>query len=188
MWGATGCCHFRRFPLHHFNPRTPCGVRQLAASALYRGGHFNPRTPCGVRPAGDGVMDRQRIFQSTHPVWGATGDGGLQGGLPQISIHAPRVGCDMVIGILNGAIGDFNPRTPCGVRHDMLIEQSNDHEFQSTHPVWGATTPWRLLSQCPRISIHAPRVGCDQEMLLYPEKRRFQSTHPVWGATAPPRR
>lgn len=37
------------------------------------------------------------MFQPTHPVWGAT----------------------LVIGILNGAIGDFNPRTPCGVRQQI---------------------------------------------------------------------
>ena len=34
----------------YFNPRTPCGVRQvIAISCLRFPANFNPRTPCGVR-------------------------------------------------------------------------------------------------------------------------------------------
>ena len=36
--------------LLHFNPRTPCGVRQPRQSWTGAPGNFNPRTPCGVRP------------------------------------------------------------------------------------------------------------------------------------------
>ena len=35
-----------------------------------------------------------------------------------------------------------------------------------------------------KISIHAPRVGCDpDDMMRYMDDDGFQSTHPVWGAT-----
>ena len=34
--------------------------------------------------------------------------------------------------------------------------------FQFTHPVWGATLVDRLLEGLLEVSIHAPRVGCDQ--------------------------
>ena len=35
-----------------------------------------------------------------------------------------------------------------------------------------------------RISIHAPRVGCDYiDLDLLDANEAFQSTHPVWGAT-----
>ena len=56
--------------------------------------YFNPRSPCGERPAESGSVDAGVLFQSTLPVWGATGAGYLvlQGFL--ISIHAPRVGSD----------------------------------------------------------------------------------------------
>ena len=102
----------------------------------------------------------------------------------------------------------FNPRTPCGVRRRCASSYVNVITFQSTHPVWGATTkstgwcssknnfnprtpcgvrPWAVsgLTTNILISIHAPRVGCDQEQ-LYRVLRAilFQSTHPVWGATA----
>ena len=34
--------------------------------------------------------------------------------------------------------------------------------FQFTHPVWGATIRGRELIGILNVSIHAPRVGCDQ--------------------------
>ena len=56
-----------------------------------------------------------------------------------ISIHAPRVGCDTY----------------------LIVGGRSRFEFQSTHPVWGATQG-PIGPQGPKgISIHAPRVGCD---------------------------
>ena len=34
-------------------------------------------------------------------------------------------------------------------------------QFQSTHPVWGATKGGVNADRLKAISIHAPRVGCD---------------------------
>ena len=81
-------------------------------------------------------------------------------------------------------------------------------KFQFTHPVWGATIAKRTIFVPPTVSIHAPRVGCDQmdatlQAVNYvsihaprvgcdfdadPDSqavREFQFTHPVWGATLP---
>ena len=100
-------------------------------------------------------------FQSTHPVWGATTRAKYLRPVHQISIHAPRVGCDCPWGCALGNASNFNPRTPCGVRLKTSSSSAERLRFQSTHPVWGATSfPHRL--ETPRI---------------------FQSTHPVWGAT-----
>ena len=57
-----------------------------------------------------------------------------------ISIHAPRVGCD---------------EKQKSWAKDIM-------EFQSTHPVWGATTGAKAVKFATL----------------------FQSTHPVWGATS----
>ena len=59
------------------------------------------------------------------------------------------------------------------------------HGFQFTHPVRGATVGRVRFRFSIRVSIHAPRAGCD----LYQPRRRhaqppFQFTHPVRGATA----
>ena len=126
------------------------------------GKYFNPRAPCGARPitlCGNGYY---LVFQSTRPVWGATGrkhdplhtehhfnprapcgarrdpDGGDAGG-SAISIHAPRVGRDQM----------------------GLAKGKKKEAFQSTRPVWGATARLTSVIAESSISIHAPRVGRD---------------------------
>ena len=120
--------------------------------------NFNPRTPCGVR------QDYTKNTDIDAP----------------ISIHAPRVGCDgrglisphrplhfnprTPCGVrlahkidLPCAI-NFNPRTPCGVRRGRVLLNLCTKRFQSTHPVWGATS-------CVHLSTHNssnfnPRTPC----------------------------
>ena len=102
----------------------------------------------------------------------------------RISIHAPRVG------------GDHGPQGVPGAKG----------EFQSTPPVWGATSQFPYCPPTKFISIHAPRVGsdinvslpgllprhfnprspCGERRYLITETAKryiFQSTLPVWGAT-----
>ena len=56
---------------------------------------------------------------------------------------------------------NFNPRTPCGVRHGLASAMFAVQRFQSTHPLRGATTRHLLVSFQNYISIHAPLAGCD---------------------------
>ena len=96
-----------------------------------------------------------------------------------------RTPCGVRRGLINNeyAQASFNSRTPCGVRHSTLTSYTNRLEFQFTHPVWGATRSTRSTSTTSRfqfthpvwdatsalgyqeiesrVSIHAPRVGCD---------------------------
>ena len=60
-------------------------------------------------------------------------------GLVEVSIHAPREGCDSSSPTFTPLTARFNSRTPGGVRHRR--EQ--------------------LLRTCLDVSIHAPREGCD---------------------------
>ena len=148
------------------------------------------------------------LFQSTHPVRGATYDSRvfLQAGI--ISIHAPRAGCDTEHVLRHYDVTDFNPRTPCGVRPPAWRILKSSKGFQSTHPVRGATAGRRSRASRPAdfnprtpcgvrpasacrpwcgraISIHAPRAGCDFFETVYDfAYTEFQSTHPVRGATA----
>ncbi len=124
--------------------------------------HFNSRTPCGVRRDRGSATPSRAAFQLTHPVWGATHK--TLDGCPDlpISTHAPRVGCDLDLPKFLNASGNFNSRTPCGVR-----------------PAWG-----KMESIYTMISTHAPRVGCDPTSPVKNAVLRiFQLTHPVWGAT-----
>ena len=147
--------------------------------------YFNPRTPCGVRRSCASASSSCGIFQSTHPVWGATTPGCGNSRAITISIHAPRVGCDPHPLAQRGkwcGISIHAPRVGCD--GSVCTYQQVLRRFQSTHPVWGATTRRTKMERFINISIHAPRVGCD---FSTPVPRffqcQFQSTHPVWGAT-----
>ena len=129
-------------PIWAFQSTHPVwGATSTPATAAWMDGDFNPRTPCGVRLLFFAGIILPLLFQSTHPVWGATGAAGPPGRGGGISIHAPRVGCDRHCGPIGGCpvisihaprvgcdasgsgkryeYGDFNPRTPCGVRQQI---------------------------------------------------------------------
>ena len=184
VWGATAACnsvelcglisihaprvgrdsghHLVRHHPGDFNPRAPCGAR-LVCLVLERRlhQHFNPRAPCGARPPSPDSIRSWQLFQSTRPVWGATGQRvflrqrqQFQSTRPvwgatihvaesvhraNISIHAPRVGRDLPPGILSwpGSISIHAPR----VGRDV---HGPGHRCGDKV-----------------ISIHAPRVGRD---------------------------
>ena len=124
-------------------------------------------------------------FQSTLPGWGATCLSDSPSHLPDISIHAPRMGSDLFYWLSEIHNQNFNPRSPDGERqapptrptrkHQHFNPRSPDGErlrflkgrlrfetFQSTLPGWGAT----VVGDFARYASHA-----------------FQSTLPGWGAT-----
>ena len=126
----------------YFNPRTPRGVRRQRVCTISMGNrNFNPRTPRGVRLI--------RHVDLLHDF--------------EISIHAPREGCDSL----------------------LVCTRSACVPFQSTHPARGATHRHIQGRQYSKISIHAPREGCDRFLVSATYTPvLFQSTHPARGATA----
>ena len=122
-------------------------------------------------------------FQSTHPVWDATGQAYILPYSNKFQSTHP---------VWDATYGK-------GADADIL-------KFQSTHPVWDATAIIVDRHHGRRISIHASRMGCDcstipcSTMPAYFNPRipygmrppsvpfspcgpLFQSTHPVWDAT-----
>ena len=106
---------------------------------------FNSRTPGGVRPKSD--EDDGDVYD--------------------VSIHAPREGCDCPTSLRSSPTSCFNSRTPGGVRHQLPLWSAWHGGFQFTHPGRGATlerpSPLVLYS----VSIHAPREGCDWRLAGY---------------------
>ena len=101
--------------------------------------YFNPRTPCGVRRVHCWPEAPEEVFQSTHPLRGATED-------------------------VNNSIPNrhkFQSTHPLRGATREQVFQVCTKLFQSTHPLRGATRS----TQCDRlfigISIHAPLAGCD---------------------------
>ena len=85
-------------------------------------------------------------------------------GNDDVSIHAPREGCDVSLISRPPLSYCFNSRTPGGVRHGYTSGQG----------------------QARPVSIHAPREGCDGSFPSQPEiPQKFQFTHPGRGATPP---
>ena len=101
---------------------------------------FNSRTPGGVRPQG-----REIPYQGY-----------------QVSIHAPREGCDRCLAQPLPKRQSFNSRTPGGVRRLVPLVLPLALLFQFTHPGRGATH-------------YTNRKTC--------QVCGFQFTHPGRGAT-----
>ena len=124
------------------------------------------------------------LFQFTHPGRGATKEVGIYLPSPEVSIHAPREGCDIFCSIYSASCGkfqfthpgrgatskvrpkrashgSFNSRTPGGVRPSPHYARCGRVSFNSRTP--GGVRPHYGVD-VPRgrgVSIHAPREGCD---------------------------
>ena len=148
---------------NHFNPRSPCGERQINLAPRIMRGDFNPRSPCGERPKHDKMIMRPMglNFNPRSPCGERHASdfrrhcsiyfnprspcGERHTPLPTlfrglwISIHAPRVGSDKLLLIFISRFLHFNPRSPCGERPKAIANPAAAFIFQSTLPVWGAT-------------------------------------------------
>ena len=79
----------------------------------------------------------------------------------------------------------FNPRAPCGARLGQTVGGVTYYNISIHAPRVGRDDEddWPRMQAWP-ISIHAPRVGRDSGRLsLSLPLYLFQSTRPVWGAT-----
>ena len=85
---------------------------------VHLGNGFNSRTPGGVRLRGETAVRASK----------------------DVSIHAPREGCDISIGRRILRRRGFNSRTPGGVRLAGKDASKGNFSFQFTHPGRGATT------------------------------------------------
>ena len=155
--------------------------------------NFNPRSPCGERLSHNTDVDLTKIISIHAPRVGSDRTCRRPWRPAAISIHAPRVGSDPPPQGRRCSSPDFNPRSPCGERLWGAAGPDGRAGFQSTLPVWGATTAagaptpplgfqstlpvWGATSWGPGepqrhpISIHAPRVGSDPP----PQGRRCSS-------------
>ena len=112
---------------------------------------------------------------------------------------------------MDTAIGDFNPRSPCGERREHHMKTELLIQFQPTLPVRGATstsrwgaTPWSYFnprSPCGERPLHHrqrmdhsdfnPRSPCGERQVTVGtvlKLKEFQPTLPVRGATGLPLR
>ena len=85
---------------------------------------------------------------------------------------------------LEGKLKSFNPRTPCGVRPSIIVNNICSVPFQSTHSLRSATFSPGLEKIDFEVSIHALLAECDLiRSTLYENMTEFQSTHSLRSAT-----
>ena len=123
----------------------------------------------------------------------------------EISIHAPIVGCDVLVVTPFTAPSIFQSTHPSwGATLWFRLVYNLVHIFQSTHPSWGATIlvhyhsmirtnfnprthrgvrHWILgsLIICFIISIHAPIVGCDINLCWHSFHKKISIHAPIVG-------
>ena len=146
----------------NFNPRIPYGMRPNNASDSESSSDFNPRIPYGMRQLGMVDGRRQRLFQSTHPVWDATFFN--KGHVSYAKNFNPRI----PYGMRPGRDGrgrfdrDFNPRIPYGMRPNCSRKPNHGRSISIHASRMGCDArPARRQGPEPAISIHASRMGCD---------------------------
>ena len=116
--------------------------------------YFNPRAPCGARP------DCCSVRSCYH----------------RISIHAPRVGRDSDIEPRPSPPLDFNPRAPCGARPFHTWNTAKLDIFQSTRPVWGATS--HTYGMRGGKKNFNPRAPCGARLWFHSHKSRGRYFNP----------
>ena len=186
-------------------PREGCDVQPYLRPYCIPISIHAPREGCDEHlTEADFVLE---AFQSAPPAGGATGTGERQtsggtlsnpraprGGRRSygqrkednldISIHAPREGCDGRRHCGAWASSNFNPRTPRGVRQGGGNSLRPLFLFQSTHPARGATPAALPGADQPGISIHAPREGCDLSQFVDTTSRAISIHAPREGCDA----
>ena len=121
----------------------------------------------------------RKKFQFTHPGRGATDFDDLRRRSFDVSIHAPREGCDTALIPSDFSLTSFNSRTPGGVRLRTPIKATFLLGFNSRTPggVRHKLTDRKRIEDL--VSIHAPREGCDRHDQNERDKQhRFNSRTP----------
>ena len=145
-----------------FNPRTPCGVRLSFCSYVWRQLVFQSTHPLrGATRLPLLLINRLVRFQSTHPLRGATIVGAIADTIRHISIHAPLAGCDRHFSnnLLYSAISIHAPLAGCDL--NALKSIMDFFDFNPRTPC--GVRPQNLIPKC--------------------KPTTFQSTHPLRGAT-----
>ena len=213
-----------------FNPRAPCGARRRLRGAQRLPVYFNPRAPCGARHGGGKTAScGELIFQPTRPLRGATpppreeldaaiisthaplagrdSHTSYRFRRPCISTHAPLAGRDCRGRRTTSRFCHFNPRAPCGARHQEFLLHTADVRISTHAPLAGRDSNSNR-SQCrdlyfnPRAPCGArqtsnhfraspdyfnPRAPCGARLRTRRSstaRSTFQPTRPLRGATA----
>ena len=161
------------------------GTTRTSSAAFTSKTHFNPRPPCGGRQVTEPLTLGLLEFQSTSPVRGTTAEAAMGSDWHIISIHVPRAGDDPCGTLRRRCCRYFNPRPPCGGRQGRHHAPERSGRFQSTSPVRGTTLAERCGGVVVDISIHVPRAGDDHDRSNREGQYRHFNPRPPCGGRRP---
>ena len=151
-----------------FNPRTPRGVRLHIDHIMSEVGEISIHAPReGCDQMHDCYDTTYQIFQSTHPARGATADEPTSMLDPSGKFQSthPARGATNWSEDTRPLWGDFNPRTPRGVRLFCCQPLIGFAGISIHAPREGCDAVLLFPQLIDAISIHAPREGCDLPIL-----------------------
>ena len=144
----------------YFNPRAPCGARHapLASRSIIR--RISTHAPLAGRDSRCCYLVYWQRSISTHaPLAGRDLDFCFDVVMTKISTHAPLAGRDERSSKKSIPLWHFNPRAPCGARHDR---ESNGEGYG--------------------ISTHAPLAGRDTEQVITKTPSKYFNPRAPCGA------
>ena len=145
----------------HFNPRTPCGVRRTKSTRSFRRTVFQSTHPLRGATMATAFITSSAGFQSTHPLRGATFRIKKAPSRLRFQSTHPLRGATLHRPRHQPRHGHFNPRTPCGVRPIYAHKSRSTKHFNPRTPCGVRPGEWITFEQAKKISIHAPLAGCD---------------------------
>ena len=114
-----------------------------------------------MRPRSSLIETFFPAFQSTHSLRSATEVFCIGHAEAPVSIHALLAECDHIEALEDAWNTGFNPRTPCGVRLPITLNNGPGKSFQSTHSLRSATIALAARRVVSTVSIHALLAECD---------------------------
>ena len=100
-----------------------------------------------------------------------------------ISIHAPHAGCDVLLADVLVLLAEFQSTHPMRGATRTETTFSTSTAFQSTHPMRGATRRAARDATRPTFQSTHPMRGATRKQVMRTRCNPFQSTHPMRGAT-----
>ncbi len=163
-------------------PREGCD--SMFTRSMFSSRKFQSTHPARGATVRQGSAPAPTQFQPTHPARGATRRASFACSVIVFQPTHPARGATGADFVRRLADGDFNPRTPRGVRRSVSHRYNAGIYFNPRTP--RGVRPDRYVTISPKLTIstHAPREGCD---MVHGSKYRsispFQPTHPARGAT-----
>ena len=148
--------------------------------------YFNPRAPCGARRPPCPLCPAGPYFNPRAPCGARRTARRAILAVRGFQSTRPVWGATPAFAAAHVRQRHFNPRAPCGARLGQTVGGVTYYNISIHAPRVGRDDEddWPRMQAWP-ISIHAPRVGRDSGRLsLSLPLYLFQSTRPVWGATA----